>query len=228
VILAGGLGTRLGARLTDRPKPMALISGRPFLEILLNQLAASGCTRAILSVGHLRHVISNAFASRHRGMAIDYSVEENPLGTGGAIRMALKNTTESAVLILNGDTYLDVDYQALMTTHVTAQSSMTMAITAVNDAYRYGRVVTEGGWVTGLIEKGQTGPGWINAGVYVLNRDFSWPPDLPSRFSFEQDVLVPFLDQLHPAAFSCKGYFLDIGVPEDLDRAQVELASTAL
>ena len=227
VILAGGLGTRLSARLIDRPKPMAPIAGRPFLEILLNQLAGAGCTRVILSVGHLRHVIIDAFGAEHRGISIDYAVEEDPLGTGGAIRMALQKVTEPAALILNGDTYLDVDYKALMSKHSAAQAPMTMTMTHVDNIGRYGGVVATEGWVTGFIEKGQDGPGWINAGVYVLNRELPWPDDLPQRFSFEKDVLAPFLERLHPAAYPCDGYFLDIGIPEDLDRAQVQLATVA-
>jgi D-glycero-alpha-D-manno-heptose 1-phosphate guanylyltransferase len=228
VVLAGGLGTRLSSRLIDRPKPMALIDGRPFLEILLNQLASAGCRRAILSVGHLRHVIIEAFGAEHRGMEIEYSVEESPLGTGGAIRMALQTASEPAALILNGDTYLDVDYSALMAAHSTARAVMTMAVSHVTDVGRYGGVVLSQGRVAEFTEKGQSGPGWINAGVYVLNRDFPWPHDLPSRFSFERDLLYPCVNQLQPAAFPCNGYFLDIGVPEDLDRAQVELAKIAL
>jgi D-glycero-alpha-D-manno-heptose 1-phosphate guanylyltransferase len=228
VILAGGLGTRLSTRLVDRPKPMALIAGRPFLEILLNQLASAGCRRAILSVGHLRHVIMDAFGTEHRGTRIEYSVEDSPLGTGGAIRMALQMTAEPAALILNGDTYLDVDYSALMAAHLAGRTAMTMAITHVNDVGRYGGVVLSEGWITEFTEKGQSGPGWINAGVYVLNRDFPWSNHLPSKFSFERDLLFPCLHQLRPAAFPCSGYFLDIGVPEDLDRAQFELAKTAL
>jgi D-glycero-alpha-D-manno-heptose 1-phosphate guanylyltransferase len=228
VVLAGGLGTRLSTRLIDRPKPMALIAGRPFLEILLNQLVTAGCRRAILSVGHLRQVIMEAFGAEHRGMAIDYAIEESPLGTGGAIRMALQMVAEPAALILNGDTYLDVDYSALMAAHSAARTVMTMAITHVNDVGRYGGVVLSKGRISEFTEKGQSGPGWINAGVYALNRDFPWSNHLPIRFSFEKDLLFPDLRRLHPSAFPCDGYFLDIGVPEDLDRAQVELARIAL
>jgi D-glycero-alpha-D-manno-heptose 1-phosphate guanylyltransferase len=228
IVLAGGLGTRLSTRLIDRPKPMASVAGRPFLEILLNQLAGAGCRRAILSVGHLSQVIIEAFGAEHRGMGIEYSVEESPLGTGGAIRAASQLVAEPAALILNGDTYLDVDYSALMASHSAAQAVMTMAITHVDDVGRYGGVVLSEGRVAEFTEKGQSGPGWINAGVYALNRDFSWSDHLPLRFSFEKDVLLPCLHQLHPAAFPCNGYFLDIGVPEDLDRAQVALAKIAL
>lgn len=224
IILAGGLGTRLGARLAHCPKAMAPIAGRPFLEILLDRLADAGCVRVILSVGHLREVILRAFAEQYRGMIIDFAIEEDPLGTGGAIRKALQMTHEESALVLNGDTYLDVDYSALWACHRAAGRPMTMAVAKVADTARYGGVVVEAERVAGFVEKGRTGSGWINGGAYVLNRDFAWPENLPGRFSFETDVLAPFVDTLRPAAFFCTGYFLDIGIPEDLDRAQVELA----
>ena len=102
---------------------------------------------------------------------------------------------------------------------------MTMAATEVEDTARYGGVIIDKERVVGFIEKGRKGPGWINAGAYVLRRDFPWPEQLPSRFSFETDVLAPFLDLIRPSAFLCDGYFLDIGIPEDFDRAQVEIVA---
>lgn len=225
IILAGGLGTRLRSRLSDRPKVMAPVAGRPFLAILLSQLIDQGCSRIILSVGYLRHLISDAFGSSCRGIPLDYAVEEDPLGTGGAIRLALSHARESSVLVLNGDTYLDADFTAMLALHDSVDRTMTMAVTRVQDMSRYGGVMLENGHVAGFIEKGKTGPGWINAGVYVLASSFVWPEGLPSRFSFETEVLLPLLHQLHPAAFSCAGQFLDIGTPEDFDRAQTELAA---
>jgi D-glycero-alpha-D-manno-heptose 1-phosphate guanylyltransferase len=223
IILAGGLGTRLSSRLEGIPKPMAPVGGRPFLEILLDRLAAAGCRRVILSVGHLREVIIAAFEGSYRGLELDYVAEEAPLGTGGAIRRALSQARESSVLVLNGDTYLDLDLGAIGDFHRSRRGVMTMAVTEVKDLSRYGGVIVEGEKVTGFLEKGLQGPGWINAGVYVLNRDFPWAQDLPVRFSFETDVLARSLSAINPLAYRCQGYFLDIGVPEDLDRAQTEL-----
>jgi D-glycero-alpha-D-manno-heptose 1-phosphate guanylyltransferase len=225
IILAGGLGTRLSSRLPDLPKSMAPVAGRPFLEFLLDTLISAGCGRVILSVGHLRHVILSAFQKSYRGVPLDYVIEETPLGTGGAIQMALRQAREPAVLVLNGDTYLDADFAAMHALHLSAGRPMTMAVAQVKDVARYGGVVIESGHVMGFIEKGRQGPGWINAGTYVLSQNFPWPEGLPSRFSFETDVLTPFLERLRPTAFLCDGFFLDIGIPEDLDRAQVELAN---
>jgi D-glycero-alpha-D-manno-heptose 1-phosphate guanylyltransferase len=225
IILAGGLGTRLNSKLAKLPKSMAPIAGRPFLEILLDQLIGAGCTRVILSVGHLRHIILEAFRESYRGVPLKYVAEETPLGTGGAIRLALQYVQEPSVLVLNGDTYLDANFSAMLALHLCAGRPITMAITQVEDMERYGGVVIDNEQVLAFIEKGRKGPGWINAGAYILSRNFPWPEHLPSQFSFETDVLAPFLGRLCPTAFLCDGYFLDIGIPEDLDRAQVELTA---
>lgn len=225
IILAGGLGTRLRSRLTDRPKAMAPVAGRPFLEILLDQLINAGCERVILSIGHLRQIIIDTFQENYRGLQIEYAVEETPLGTGGAIRLALQHASAPSSLVLNGDTYLDADFAAMLALHHSTHRPITMAVTKVEEIARYGGVSIENGEVTGFLEKGGKGDGWINAGAYILSRDFPWPEELPSKFSFETDVLAPFVDRLRPAAFTCDGFFLDIGIPEDLDRAQVQLAS---
>src|ERR1700749_5301445 len=109
VILAGGLGTRINSRLKDLPKSMAPVGGRPFLALLLDQLFAAGSARVLLSVGYLRRAILETFGDSYRGMPLKYVIEEKPLGTGGAMRLALSQTQEHATLVLNGDTYVDID-----------------------------------------------------------------------------------------------------------------------
>jgi D-glycero-alpha-D-manno-heptose 1-phosphate guanylyltransferase len=224
ILLAGGLGTRLAGRLNGVPKPMAPVAGRPFLEILLNQLKRAGCTRVLLSVGHLHTTIESHFGSSWRGMRLDYVIEDSPLGTGGAIRAALSRASEESVLALNGDTYLQADYAALLAFHNSEAAEMTMAVTHQADIARYGGVLAEGKRIVGFQEKGQSGPGWINAGAYVLDRNLHWPESLPDKFSFEADFLAAEIGRLVTAAYRVEGFFLDIGVPEDLDRAQFELA----
>jgi len=220
IILAGGLGTRLRSRLADVPKAMAPIAGRPFLEYLLDRLAAAGADRVILSIGHLRQVILDRIPENYKGIQVAFVAEESPLGTGGAIRQALAQAQEPSALVMNGDTYADLDYAAMLHRHAQSGAVMTMAVAQVEDTARYGGVMVEDDRVAGFLEKGKSGPGWINAGAYVLARDFPWPGSLSSRFSFEQDVLNPFVARLRPAAFRHNGFFLDIGIPEDLDRAQ--------
>ncbi len=227
IVLAGGLGTRLRDRLEGLPKPMAPVAGRPFLEILLAQLAQSGCTRVILSVGHLHEAIEKHFGSAWRGMALEYEVETTPLGTGGAIRTALVRAREQNVLVLNGDTFLQSNYAAMIEFHANQHARMTMAVSAQPDIARYGGVVLDGNRVIGFEEKGRSGPGWINAGVYVLRANLDWPRHLHEKFSFETDYLAPEISRLSPAAYKVEGFFLDIGIPEDLDRAQTELKTFA-
>ena len=231
IVLAGGLGTRLAARLHGLPKPMAPVAGRPFLELLLTQLRRAGCTRALLSVGHKHTVIQNHFGSSFHGMQIDCVVENEPLGTGGAIRLALGQAREPSVLVVNGDTFLDADYAAMMRFHAAEAAAATLAVVLRDDVSRYGSVAIEGHRVVGFEEKGRTEarphPGWISAGSYVLERDLAWPPGLAQKFSLELDFFVPEAARLRPAAFRVQGYFLDIGIPEDYDRAQTELTRFA-
>ena len=224
LVLAGGLGTRLKSKLSGVPKPMAPVGGRPFLEFLLSQLKRADCTRAVLSVGHLHEVIQDHFGASFRGMRLDYAIEEAPLGTGGAIRKALGAAEEESILVLNGDTYLDANYAEMMRFHLEQGAGITMAITRQANIARYGGVLVKEGRIVGFEEKGRSGSGLINAGAYVLPTAMQWPGTLPEKFSFEVDFLAPEIGRLTPAAYVVDGFFLDIGVPEDLDRAQTELA----
>ena len=224
IVLAGGLGTRLASRLEGVPKSMAPVAGRPFLEILLAQLRRAGCARALLSVGHLHTVIQDRFGAAFDGMRVDYVIEDAPLGTGGAIRLALAEAREDSVLALNGDTFLDADYAEMMRFHADEGAGLTIAVVHQPDVARYGGVVVENKRIVAFEEKGRSGSGWISAGAYVLNRNLEWPHSLRERFSIEKDFFAPKIGRLAPAAYEVKGYFLDIGVPEDLDRAQTELA----
>ncbi len=225
IVLAGGFGTRLASRLDGVPKPMAPVAGRPFLEILLTQLRCAGCARVLLSVGHLHNVIQDYFGSAFDGMSIDYVIESVPLGTGGAIRLALAKATEESVLVLNGDTFLSADFAGMLRFHAAEAATVTIAVIHQPDIARYGGVVIEGNRIVGFDEKGCSGPGWINGGAYVLSKNLAWPPALAQKFSIERDFFVPQVARLRPAAYKVDGYFLDIGIPEDLDRAQTELAS---
>jgi D-glycero-alpha-D-manno-heptose 1-phosphate guanylyltransferase len=224
IILAGGMGTRLASRLNGVPKPMAPVAGRPFLEILLRQIQRAGCTRALLSVGYLHSVIESHFGNSFLGLRLDYIVEDVPLGTGGAIRRALPLASEMSVLVLNGDTFLQADYAAMMRFHLAQAAGITIAVTHQADVARYGGVTIKDGHIVSFQEKGQRTAGFINAGAYVLDTNLQWPQSLAEKFSFETDFLVPETNRLAPAAYEVNGFFLDIGVPEDLDRAQTELA----
>jgi len=224
IVLAGGLGTRLRSVVADRPKAMAEVGGQPFLAHVLDQLAASGFETAILAVGYRAEQIRAHFGVCHRQLQLRYSAEDEPLGTGGAIVAALRNATSNDVFVVNGDTFVDVDHQAMEAAHRDGRSAVTIAVHAVADVERYGALDLDGSRIRGFLEKGRRGAGWINAGVYVLARSLLERRALPARFSFESDFLVPRVRELCPLAFITEGMFIDIGVPEDYARAQTLLA----
>jgi NDP-sugar pyrophosphorylase family protein len=224
VVLAGGLGTRLGAAAGGRPKALALIDGRPFLDILVGELVRAGVVQVVVAVGHLREAVMGYLGDQVAGMAVRYSVEERPLGTGGAIGQALDNVETDHVAVLNGDTFCGVDLQAMASAHRRGSSALTMAVCAVPDVSRFGAVTIEDGIATGFGEKSRRGPGWINAGSYVIDRTIGDSLDRPGPFSFEQEVLRFRVQQEGVPVFTAPGPFIDIGTPEDLLLAQTVLA----
>jgi D-glycero-alpha-D-manno-heptose 1-phosphate guanylyltransferase len=220
IVLAGGLGTRLRGVVDDVPKPMAPVQGRPFLALVLDQLADSGFRTAILATGYLHETIRAHFGEKFRDLALVYSVEHQPLGTGGAIRLACALTRAPEVFVLNGDTYLSLDFQAMLDAHVRAGARLTMAVCQVPDVARYGALEVAGGIVRGFREKGRSGPGLINGGTYVLGPALRDRLPAAAAFSFEQDLLVPEARSIQPVAFLAGGRFIDIGIPEDYVKAQ--------
>ena len=224
IVLAGGLGTRIRERLADLPKAMAPVAGHPFLEYVLDQLLAGGFTHIILSVGYRHQAISEHFGERYRGAHIEYAVESEPLGTGGAIRYALPKGETEPVLVLNGDTLLGVDFRALYAWYHERPARLAVVLRQVDDVARFGSVNVRGDTVLSFMEKGPRGPGLINAGVYMLHPGIFDAYNLPERFSFEVDFLQRHCAELKPRAFVTHAYFIDIGVAGDYDRAQQELA----
>ena len=172
VILAGGLGTRLRPVVSDRPKVLAEVCGRPFLTYLLDQLQAAGAGEAVLSTGYLGEQIEAALGSCYRGLPLGYSQESAPLGTAGALRSALARPGSDPILVLNGDSYFDADLPDLLAHHRSHGARATLALARLDDTRRFGRVVLAAdNRVTAFEEKGaDEGAGWINAGIYVLAR----------------------------------------------------------
>lgn len=220
IILAGGLGTRLRGAVPDLPKAMAPVNGRPFLAYLLDGLIAGGFDIAILAVGYMGNKIQEHFGHRYRSLPLRYSVEAEPLGTGGAIKLAATLTSTSTVFVANGDTYLELDYGAMFVAHQRSKSCLSVAVQTVSEAGRYGALDIEAGHIRGFLEKGRSGVGSINAGVYLLSRELLNRYPLPRVFSFESDLLMPYVKEIAPIAFPTQGLFIDIGVPEDYARAQ--------
>jgi D-glycero-alpha-D-manno-heptose 1-phosphate guanylyltransferase len=225
IILAGGFGTRLRSVVSDVPKPMAPVAGRPFLELLLRSLKTKGITRAILSVGYMSEVITSHFQECEVGIDLEYEVESMPLGTGGAIAAALPHVTGDHVFVFNGDTYLDLDLSRVAAMWPGDHSPIIVA-RSVPDTERFGALELANGRISHFLGGGRKGAGAVNAGCYLIPSDIFAGASLPDAFSFEQD----FLGRRPPMslrAFLLNGQFIDIGVPEDYQRAQYDLAGLA-
>ena len=229
IVLAGGEGRRLRAVVSDLPKPMANVSGRPFLWWLLTRLAQQRVRRIILSVGYKADAIQNYFGNVFSGAELAYSVETEPLGTGGAIRLALEQAREMQVIVLNGDTYADVDLRGLSEKFESSGTDLAVTVTHVNDVARYGGVVIDQktDTIVGFNEKQCSAAGYINAGIYCLRRDIFTRYSVPAKFSFERDFLAKQLAVLRPVAFAGVRAFIDIGVPADYALAQTVIPELA-
>lgn len=225
VVLAGGRGTRLGGRIPNLPKPMAPVAGRPFLEYVLDRLVEGGIREITLSVGYRSEAIQAHFGTRYQEAALRYAPETEPLGTGGAIANALREDMDTPALVLNGDTFLDLDYRALLRWYEVEPAQIAIVLTKVPDIARFGAVAVEGSRITGFSEKGRSGPGLINAGIYVLQPAIFARLGLAGTFSMEADLLQAHCATLQPKAYLCDGYFIDIGIPDDLDRAEREMSA---
>lgn len=218
IILAGGMGTRLKSMVSDIPKPMAEVAGKPFLEYLLKKLSNSGITRVILAVGYKYEVIQNYYGESFNGMELVYSVEDEPLGTGGAIAQALAQAKSSDLFLLNGDSYHDVELNALSDFHLKSGNKLTFALKPMSNFDRYGVVVTDGQKVTGFKEKGFYTEGLINGGVYALSANLL-KEIKEKRFSFETDFIDCQYQNIVFGALISDTYFIDIGIPEDYLKA---------
>ena len=219
IILAGGLGTRLQAVVPDLPKPMAPIGHVPFLEILLTFLKSKKFKRIIISVGYMAKKITSYFGTSFLGMELVYEVEDFPSGTGGAIKSSMNHCACDYVFIFNGDTYFDVNIAQLKLLWE-ANRNIVIAACNVDDASRYGRLKVHDGRLIDFLAKGQSGPGLINGGVYVLGTDIFNAYAAKAVFSFEKDFLAEMIDKIQPAVYVSNGMFIDIGVAEDYQRAQ--------
>lgn len=224
IILAGGFGTRLRDVVSDLPKPMAPIGNRPFLEILLGMLSQKGFTRVTCSLGYMSEKIVSHFGNSFNGMELCYVVEESPLGTGGAVKLALTQCKDDHVFVFNGDTYLDIDVDQV---ELNWQKNRSPIIIGrwVPDTERYGRLVVSDGCVVDFNEKGIAGPGLINAGCYVLGARQLDGCRLQEKFSLESDYLVQLVKNEIVRCCETNGLFIDIGIPDDYERAQNLLGS---
>ena len=220
IILAGGLGSRLRPVVHDRPKCMALVAGRPFLWYVLRNLMRFKVESVVLSVGYLREFIFE-WVEKNRAsfpFSIDFVVEERPLGTGGGIRFALQKVKSDDAVVLNGDTFFDVDLDGFFCRHCSRKSLVTVALKSMLSFDRYGSVSVNAATskIVRFNEKQFCREGLINGGIYAIRKDSAFWGNKPESFSFETEVLQKQCgDAGDVSGFEFTDYFIDIGIPED-------------
>jgi D-glycero-alpha-D-manno-heptose 1-phosphate guanylyltransferase len=229
IILAGGLGTRLRSTVPDLPKCMAPVAGRPFLSYVIDYLRMQGIERFIFSLGYRWGLIEEFLQKECPTLDYTSIIEEEPLGTGGGIRLAIEKAISNNVLVANGDTLFKIQSKELFQTHIDNGSECTLALKAMHDFDRYGVVEkNDNGRILSFKEKQFYPSGLINGGIYILNKERFLARQLPQKFSFEKDYLEPFCTEAPFYGSVQEGYFIDIGIPEDYQRAQSELERTPL
>lgn len=224
IVLAGGLGTRLQSIISEMPKPMAPITNQPFLFYVLNWLEKNGITRVILSVGYKWEIIFKEFGERFNSIELDYSIEDSPLGTGGAVAFAMTKLKENQFFIINGDTFFDVDLTSLLSFHKTGAYDFSIVLKPMSNFERYGSVeLDENNRIIQFNEKSPRKNGLINGGIYLANYSINKYFPFTEKFSFENEFMEKMVTQLSFGGLVNDNYFIDIGVPEDYIRAQIEL-----
>jgi D-glycero-alpha-D-manno-heptose 1-phosphate guanylyltransferase len=215
VVLAGGQGTRLKGVIKDIPKPMAPIETRPFMEYIILQLRKAGISEIVISTGYRGEVIKSCFGNgKGLNLSISYSEEREPLGTGGAIKKALGMIQDKNVIAMNGDSFLEIDFEELISFHHEQNAITTMGLVPLENTGRYGAVkVNDKKEIVSFSEKGSHQKGFINGGVYIINRKLmDFIPE--GQISLEKDVF-PLLLGRRLYGLAINGFFVDIGVPED-------------
>ena len=229
IILAGGLGTRLRSAVPDLPKCMAPVSGKPFLSFVIDYLRMQGIQRIIFSLGYKSESIIDYLNEAYPTLDYAYVVEDQPLGTGGAIHLALQQAKTDQVLVTNGDTLFKIKLDEMATFHQQQDADCTLALKPMQEFERYGVVaINDNGQITSFKEKQYYQQGFINGGVYLLNKKRFLQLSFPTVFSFEKDYLEKYTDILKLCGSVQNGYFIDIGIPEDFEKAQSELMAEKL
>ena len=225
IVLAGGLGTRLRSVVNDVPKCMAPVHNKPFLAYIIAYLESYGIERFIFSLGYKHEVVMQYLTLHFPRLNAELVVEEEPLGTGGAIKLSCTKATATNVLVANGDTLFKADISALAKTHIQRGADCTLALKPMQDFDRYGVVeLNKDDTIKSFKEKKHYKAGLINGGLYALQIERFLKEDLPQQFSFEKDYLEVFYNKRNMVGFVQDEYFIDIGIPEDYRRAQEELS----
>lgn len=216
VVLAGGFGTRLQSVVSDRSKVMALVNNKPFLKYILDHFLNYNPSKFVLSVGYKYQSIKDYFGDEYQGIPVIYSIESQPLGTGGAIKLALKLCDQEYVIVTNGDTLFKINPNRL------PEAALTIASLRVEDNQRYGGLVVESGKLK-KISHDDNNIRVINGGIYKIKKNIFELMTMPDVFSFEKDFLPNILDKTDVLIQEFTDYFIDIGVPSDYDKAIKEL-----
>lgn len=222
IILAGGMGTRLQSVVSDVPKCMAPVAGHPFLYYLITSLIEAGFNHIIFALGYKHEIIEEWIEANAFPINISTVTEETPLGTGGAVRLALSKAETNEVFVLNGDTFFGVRYTEMLSLHKSTQSAVTVALKRMEKFDRYGVVDIEQptSRILRFNEKQYCESGLINGGVYLINRHEL--DNFPMKFSLEKDFFETAVRTSTLSGYISEGYFIDIGIPEDYERAQTD------
>jgi len=216
-ILAGGLGTRLSPAIGELPKPLAPIAGKPFIYYPINWLHRQGIADITLCLGYHANEVMQALGDGEQfEVRITYSVENEPLGTGGAIRLALRQRNGPA-LVINGDTYFEMDVAAFLISHRTLNGSVTLALIRTPSGHSRGCVeLTPDGFIRSFVEKpdNYSGEVLINAGIYFFDDSVDLESYPEKKFSLERDYFPILARAGRLTGYISEGYFIDIGTPE--------------
>lgn len=224
IILAGGLGTRLRSVVPGLPKCMAPVNGIPFIAYVIHYLQEQGIKKFVFALGYKSEAFG--FFLRNTLSSADYllSVENEPLGTGGAIRLACRKVMNENIVVANGDTLFRVDIPALSVFHHKQKADCTIALKPMKAFSRYGAISLNKDFsVKSFEEKQYCAGGYINGGVYALHVPAFLDKQFPDKFSFEQEYLERFCKYGKIFGIAEDAYFIDIGIPEDYKRAAAEL-----
>jgi D-glycero-alpha-D-manno-heptose 1-phosphate guanylyltransferase len=224
IILAGGLGTRLRSVVNELPKCMAPVNGRPFIDNVIHYLLEYDVKHFIFSVGYKSEAIINHIQTNYPELHADFAIEASPLGTGGAIQLALSYVKEENTIIVNGDTIFEADLHTLSSVHLQNTPACTLALKPMKQFDRYGVVTIDDNFrVKGFQEKKYYEEGLINGGIYIVNKSAFLKYQFPEVFSFEKDFLEIYIRQEKIIGYPFDAFFIDIGIPEDYERAQTLL-----
>ncbi len=220
IILAGGFGTRLQSVVSDIPKPMAQVGEKPFLYYILRYLESFGIERTVLSVGYRHEFISQYFGDRFGAMELFYAIENQPLGTGGAVKYASEMIQANRFFLFNGDSFFRTDLEKLNDLHNQRNAKITLSLKEMQNFDRYGSVVMDtSGLISAFNEKRYCESGLINTGIYVIEKHIvaNFPEQ---KFSLEKDILEKEVANSSVYGRVFDGFFIDIGIPEDYSRIQ--------